>query len=138
MSEDGIEYQEDGEKTVSKSNSKRGSRIKQPDKPEAEPVIERQNPIPGAPEIENKYPGDDGYRYGTAYEMIAERVLDLEAEIKELIALRKKIATLQPAPPVLDPALVWESQQAIQRRLKAEADERKLKVRAVLKEMDLL
>jgi len=98
----------------------------------------RENPIPGSPEIDDLFPGDEGYRFGTAFEMIVERINDLEDEIKELHELRRKIAAVQPKAKQLDSVEMWQSQQAIQRRLKAEEDERKLKVQAVLREMKLL
>ena len=102
------------------------------------PAPKRENPIPGSPEIDDLYPGDEGYRYGTAFEMIVERINDLEDEIKELHELRRSIAAVQPKAKPMDSVEMWQSQQAIQRRLKAEEDERKLKVQAVLREMKLL
>ena len=122
---------------VAEEAPKKEKRVKK-EEPKEAPAPKRENPIPGSPEIDDLFPGDEGYRYGTAFEMIVERINDLEDEIKELHELRRNIAAVQPKAKPLDSVEMWQSQQAIQRRLKAEEDDRKLKVQAVLREMKLL
>ncbi len=114
------------------------SRAKKTEEPKAAPAPKRENPVPGAPEIDGKFPSDEGYNYGAALEMLLEAHQELKAEMEKLEDVRRGLVNLRPTVSAPSSDVVWRSQQAIQRRIQAEKDERKTKVAAVLKEMNLL
>lgn len=133
MSEENIE-----ETPVAEEAPKKNTRAKKTEEPKAAPAPKRENPIPGSPEIDDKFPGDLGYRYNEAFSMIKDRVDELQAEIAELNELRAAISRVRPAPEPVDPADAWRQQKEIQRRIREHEDSKKAQVAAVLRDMKLL
>jgi hypothetical protein len=113
---------------------------RKPSKPveAAVPEPARVNPIPGSPEIDGKFPGDDGYKYAAANKGIRDEVNVLKAKIEELQALSRAITSAQPAVKKSSSYDMWVAQKAIEANIRGEADAKKAQVAAVLKEMNLL
>ena len=104
----------------------------------AVPEVKRENPIPGSPEIDGKFPGDDGYKYTAATKGIRDEVNVLKAKIEELQQLARAIVSAQPAVKKSSSYDMWVAQKEIEASIRGEADAKKAQVAAVLKEMNLL
>jgi hypothetical protein len=104
----------------------------------AVPEPARVNPIPGAPVVDGKFPGDDDYKYEAAMDQLNADQQELEAKLKAIVEVRHAINAVRPAVVEATSDEIWRSQKAIQARLIAARDDRKLKVAAVLKDMNLL
>ena len=104
----------------------------------AVPKPARVNPVPGAPEIDGKFPGDPKYKYAAAHQGIRDEVNELKAKIEELQELARAITSAQPAVKKSSSYDMWVAQKAIEASIRGEADAKKAQVAAVLREMKLL
>jgi hypothetical protein len=98
----------------------------------------RENPIPGSPEIDGKFPGDEGYDYEAAYAALTAEAKGHEDAAAAAVAVRHKLGGVRPEPKKLTSTELWLSQQATRRMIQAESDEKKNKIAAVLREMKLI
>ena len=137
MSEENIEETPVVEETPKKNTRAKKTEPKA-EEPKAAPAPKRENPIPGAPELDGKFPGDEGYKYGTAVELLVEAIRELADKSEELQTVLREIQAARPKAKPMDSAEIWSTQQKIQKRIRAEEDAKKVQIAAVLKEMNLL
>lgn len=132
MSEEKIET------PVAEEAPKKSTRAKKTEEPKAAPAPKRVNPIPGAPELDGKFPGDDGYKYDAAVELLVKEIRELADKSEALQDAVREIQAARPKTKPMDSAEIWATQQRVQKRIQAEQDAKKLQIAAVLKEMNLL
>lgn len=136
MSEENIET------PVAEEAPKKNTRAKRTEpkaeEPKAAPAPKRENPIPGAPELDGKFPGDEGYKYGTAVELLVKEIRELADKSEELQTVLREVQAARPKAKPMGSGEIWETQQKIQKRIRAEEDAKKVQIAAVLKEMNLL
>ena len=114
---------------------KKSTRVKK----EAPAAPPRVNPIPGAPELDGKLPGDQGYNYDEAIRQMAEKRVELDREMKAASAVAKSLGLLRVEKQVvLTDHERWQADQRTSAKIEKAAAARKEQVAAVLKEMDLL
>ena len=126
------------ETTTYEETPKKSTRAKKTEEPKAAPAPKRENPIPGSPEIDGKFPGDEGYQYDAATKGIRDEVKALKEKIEELQELARAITSSKPVKKKASAHDMWLAQKAIDAGIRAEADAKKAQVAAVLKEMKLL
>lgn len=132
MSEENIET------PAAEEAPKKTTRAKKTEEPKAAPAPKRENPIPGAPELDGKFPGDEGYKYSTAEELLVKEIRELADKSRELQTVLREVQAARPKAKPIGGSEIWETQQKIQKRIRAEEDAKKVQIAAVLKEMNLL
>lgn len=138
MSEENIEQTPVAEEAPKKNTRAKKTEEPKAEEPKAAPAPKRENPIPGAPELDGKFPGDEDYKYGTAVELLQKEIRALADKSEELQNVLREVQAARPKSAPVSSTQIWSSQQKIQKRIRAEEDAKKAQIAAVLKEMNLL